>query len=63
MLEVSIKIFQNKYVTTCKKQMTSCDFPVDAQNKLQSERFVKEKVFQALVQPKQLDGLRTKASA
>lgn len=43
--------------------MTSCDFPVDAQNKLQSERFVKEKVFQALVQPKQLDGLRTKASA
>lgn len=55
MFEVSIKIFQNNDTTTCKNQMTSCNFPGDAQNKLQSESsFFKEKPFQTLVQPKQL---------
>lgn len=55
MFEVSIKIFQNNDTTTCKNQMTSCNFPGDVQNKLQSESsFFKEKPFQTLVQPKQL---------
>lgn len=43
--------------------MRSCNFHGDAQSKLQSEsRFLKETPFQTLVQPKQLGGLRTKAS-
>jgi len=62
--EVSIKVFQNNDMTTCKNQKTSCNFPSDAQNKLESEgRFVKQKPFQTSVQPKQLDGLRNKDSA
>lgn len=32
--EISIKIFQNNDMTTYKKQMTSCNFLSDAQNKL-----------------------------
>lgn len=43
--------------------MKSCNFPGDAQNKLQSESgFLKETPFQTSVQPKHLGGLRTKAT-
>lgn len=43
--------------------MKSCNFPDDAQNKLQSEsRFLRETPCQTSKQPKHLGSLRTKAS-